>query len=288
MKTNKRFMILMISLWTTCTITIGQTISGKSNAVAVDFSKQTVSTGLGVANVPTYHALIIAVSQYQNAGPGLPNLDQPVKDGEQLREVLENNYLFAPGHVTLLKNPTREEIINKFDLMATEVTDRDNVLIFYAGHGYFDKNTEFGFWLPSDAKTSSRAHWIANSTIKDYVSAIRSKHTLLITDACFSGSIFKTRSVDAMTIRRVHELYKDRSRKAMTSGNLTEVADKSFFIQYLLKLLKENDQEFLPASILFSRLYEPVTNNSSSTPQFGVIQGAGDEGGDFIFIKKGE
>jgi hypothetical protein len=116
--------------------------------------------------------------------------------------------------------------------------------------------------------------------------AYASKHTLLITDACFSGSIFKTRAVDAMTIKRVHELYKDRSRKAITSGNLTEVADKSFFIQYLLKLLKENDQEFLPASILFSRLYEPVTNNTASIPQFGVIQGAGDEGGDFIFIKK--
>lgn len=37
---------------------------------------------------------------------------------------------------------------------------------------------------------------------------------------------------------------------------------------------------------LFTRMYEPNVNNASTIPQYGVIQGAGDEGGDFIFIKK--
>ena len=31
---------------------------------------------------------------------------------------------------------------------------------------------------------------------------------------------------------------------------------------------------------------EPILDNAPTTPQFGVIQGAGDEGGDFFFIKK--
>src|SRR5258705_3625087 len=81
-------------------------------------------------------------------------------------------------------------------------------------------------------------------------------------------------------------LYKDPSRKAITSGNLSEVPDKSPFIEFLLKKLNENEDKYLPAQQLFSRIFEPVSNNSSATPQFGVIQGAGDQGGDFIFIRK--
>jgi hypothetical protein len=85
---------------------------------------------------------------------------------------------------------------------------------------------------------------------------------------------------------RFNEVYRDISRKAITSGNLSEVPDKSIFLKYLIKSLEENNDVFMPASVLYSRLYEPVLNNSPTSPQFGIVQGAGDEGGDFVFIKK--
>jgi hypothetical protein len=272
----------------------GQSVSGKSNPVKVEYAEPLADAtptvinlaSLGVNKLPKYHALIIGVSSYQFSNAGLPNLDMPVKDAETLATILTSRYAFAPEDVKVLKNPTREEIINHFDHLAETVTERDNLLVFYAGHGYYDKPKDFGYWLPSDAKTASRSAWIANSTIKDYMSAIKSKHTLLITDACFSGSIFKTRSVEAAILKRFHEMYKDKSRKAMTSGNLTEVPDKSVFVKFLLKTLEENNEVFLPSSTLFSRIYEPILNNAATVPQIGVIQGAGDEGGDFIFIKK--
>ncbi len=283
--------LLMISLsW----ISYGQTISGTTNEVMVTVGNGPESTrkpgeitvaDLGITNVPPYHALIIGVSEYKNSGAGLPNLEMPIKDAEKLYSILTTKYSFEAKHVTLLRDPTREEIINHMDGLASVVTPRDNVLVFYAGHGYYDKAKDFGYWLPSDAKKSSTSAWISNSQIKDYMSAIKSKHTLLITDACFGGSIFKTRSIETM-VRKFNELYKDQSRKAITSGNLSEVPDQSIFIKYLLKVLDESQDPFLPASILFSRIYEPVSNNAPVTPQFGVIQGAGDEGGDFIFIKK--
>ena len=109
---------------------------------------------------------------------------------------------------------------------------------------------------------------------------------LRVTDACFAGSIFKTRAVNNLDTRKVYEMYKEKSRKAITSGNLTQVPDESYFLNFLLKILGENEQDFLPASALFSRLYEPVMNNSETIPQFAVVHGAGDEGGDFIFIRK--
>lgn len=246
----------------------------------------TVVRSLGINNMPRYYALIIGVSEYQFAGLDLPNLDEPVKDAIRLKEVLHTRYFFNEEDITLLTNPTREEIINELDKLINTVSNRDNLLIFFAGHGFYDKNTNLGFWLPSNAKAKSRADWIANSTIKDYIRAINTKHTLLITDACFAGSIFKTRTVNTLDPRKFNELYRDKSRKAITSGNLSEVPDKSYFLEFLIRVLEENEQDYLPASSLFARIYEPVLNNSPTIPQFGVIQEAGDEGGDFIFIRK--
>lgn len=281
------FLILLIASGQT----IGQTMEGTSNSVTIEVAKPKENDGdltlqtLGITKVPKYYALIVGVSDYKNAGPKLPNLEMPSKDAEKLASLLIQKYTFAPNDVTLLKNPTREEIINQFDRLAETVTEKDNLLIFYAGHGFYDKTKDFGYWLPSDAKIESRSAWIANSTIKDYAGAIKSKHTLLITDACFGGSIFKTRSVDAI-IMQFNQMYKDNSRKAMTSGSLTEVPDKSIFLKYLIKTLDENNDLFLSSAKLYNRIYEPIINNTPTIPQFGVIQGAGDEGGEFIFIKK--
>jgi hypothetical protein len=282
-------------------ITIGQILEGTSNPVMVDVSRKketqemipveleddekiTLQT-LGITKLPRYYALIIGVSNYQNSGSMLPDLEMPAKDAEKLFNVLTTQYAFEPADATLLTNPTREEIIDQFDRLAEIITDKDNLLIFYAGHGQYDKAKDFGFWLPADAKIESRSAWIANSTIKDYAGAIKSKHTLLISDACFGGSIFKTRSVGSVVLR-FNDAYSNNSRKALTSGNLMEVPDQSIFIKYLLKSLSENKDLFLSSSALFARIYEPITNNAIATPQFGVIQSAGDEGGDFIFIKK--
>ncbi|MDA0195215.1 MAG: caspase family protein [Bacteroidetes bacterium] len=295
--------LLSILLFTITITSYGQAVEGTTPAVSIkvgtqpapvvadpvvnkaeEQSRVTLET-LGITNLPKYHALIIGVSEYDNAGSEFPNLEMPAKDAEKLYELLTENYAFDKQNTTLLKNPTREQMINQFDRLIHEVDKTDNLLVFYAGHGYYDKRTDFGFWLPSDAKTTSRSDWIANSTIKDYIGAIKTKHTLLITDACFGGSIFKTRSVGTI-MKRFNELYVVNSRKAITSGNLTEVPDNSIFLKYLLKSLGENQDVFLSSSQLFTRIYEPILNNSPSTPQFGVIQGAGDEGGDFVFISR--
>lgn len=67
---------------------------------------------------------------------------------------------------------------------------------------------------------------------------------------------------------------------------MKEVPDKSVFFQYLLKSLKENTNEYLPSEELFSKIRIAVMNNSETVPQYGTIQNVGDEGGDFIFIKR--
>lgn len=231
------------------------------------------------------YALIIAVQDYDDKK--IKSLDQPVPDAQSLKDALTRYYTFSDETTKLVVNATKSQILEALEEMAKKISANDNLLIFYAGHGEWDKQLEIGYWLPSDANKDDRATWFSNSILRDYIKGIKSKHTLLIADACFSGGIFKTRSLDNASIA-VQELYSKRSRKAMTSGTLTEVPDKSVFIQYLVRALKRNKEVYLPAGDLFYSFKNSVINNSANQqiPQFGEISGTGNEGGDFIFKRK--
>jgi tetratricopeptide (TPR) repeat protein len=233
-----------------------------------------------------YYALIIGVQDYKDES--INDLDRPVADANSLYQTLLTNYTFEKQDVNFLKNPTRDQLFEALELLSKKVKNIDNLLIFYAGHGFWDEARNQGYWFPSDARRQNRSTWLTNADLKEYISAIKSKHTLLISDACFSGGIFKSRSVMAGASRAVKELYELPSRKAMTSGTLKEVPDQSVFIQYLVKRLQQNTEKYLSAEQLYSTLRIAVINNSANgqVPQFGEIKESGDEGGDFIFIKK--
>ena len=237
-----------------------------------------------IIGVPSYHALIIAVENYQ-ASSELVALNQPVKDASKLYLALTGEYNFPKEQTTLLRNPSRTEILQALENLSIKITAKENVIIFYAGHGVWDERLKMGYWLPVDAKMDNKANWIANSTIRDYIAGIDAKHTLLITDACFSGSIFKSRE-GGMTDYAMSKVYQLPSRKAMTSGTLTTVPDESKFMEYLLKRLNDNPEKYLTAKQLFFSLETAVLNNTHTVPQYGTIQDTGDEGGDFVFIKK--
>jgi hypothetical protein len=233
-----------------------------------------------------YFALIIGVQRYSD--PNIRPLDYPLQDAQRLYDLLTTRYTFDKANVTFLPNPQRKDIMNAFDDLAEKVGETDNLLIFYAGHGYWDEKMRQGFWLPANSARKGRDEWLPNGTIRDYINGIKSKHTLLVTDACFSGGIFKTRDAFSGSSKAAQELYKLPSRKAMTSGAMKEVPDRSVFIEYLVKRLNENSANYLSSEQLFSSFREAVINNSpiSQVPQFGEIRETGDEGGDFIFVRR--
>ncbi len=231
-----------------------------------------------------YYALLIGVNDYQS--DEIADLDNPIKDAEHLYNVLSTKYTFDQDNIYLLNNPTQSEIIIKLDELSRELTSDDNLLIFFAGHGYWDNQGNVGYWFPADASRGSTVNWFRNSTLRDFIGSIQTKHTLLIADACFSGAIFKTRAAFDEAPQGIEKLYELPSRKAMTSGNQEEVPDESVFIKYLIKRLEDNEEDFLTSELLFSSFKTAVMNNSPTVPQFGVIQNVGDEGGDFVFIKR--
>jgi len=229
-------------------------------------------------------ALIIGNQQYDD--PQISELDEPLKDATELYNTLTQQYNFEAENVILLKNETKEKIIGTLHELRSRVTPTDNLLIFYAGHGFWDEGMGVGYWLPKDARKDNPVNWIPNTELTNYLGAIKTKHTLLITDACFSGGIFKTRAAFNSSYA-IEMLYQLNSRKAITSGTYKNVVpDQSVFFQYLIKNLKENTNEYLSAEELFSKMKIAVINNSENVPQYGTIQNVGDEGGDFIFIRR--
>lgn len=246
---------------------------------AVSNPKQTLAT----AASGNFYALLIGVSAYKDERL---NLDKPEQDATALKNILVSKYTFEDSTITILFSPTREKILEELYRLRKKVKANDNLLIFYAGHGYFDKDADQGYWWPSDAKPNNPANWLSNSDLREQIKSIKSKHTLLISDACFSGGIFKTRDVTSFTDapNDIQQLYKMPSRRAMTSGTLTTVPDNSAFLEYLAKNLQQNSSRFLSSQELFYRMRSAVIGNSPVVPQTGIIFQSGDEGGDFIFV----
>jgi hypothetical protein len=239
------------------------------------------------ANGGRNHALLIAVQEYDHRS--VNRLDYPVGDAQQVERELTTRYTFEPQNVTTLKNPDRRTILDALDQLTEKLKPEDNLLIFYAGHGQWDDQRKQGYWLPRDAMRDRRADWISNSDLRDAIRGIKSRHILLISDACFAGGIFVTREAFGPASSAVAELENLPSRTAMTSGAMTTVPDRSVFVEYLLKRLRDNTEDRLPAMELFSRIRLPVINNSPAqrdgsrpTPRYGTIFDVGDGGGDFI------
>jgi uncharacterized caspase-like protein len=252
----------------------------ESNVLAPGTTGNELPYGLG-----KYYALVIGINDYLD--PQINDLDYCIRDAESFYNTLTSLYVFDKENVRFLKNASMADMVTSLDYFAEMVKPNDNFLIFYAGHGVWNPTSEIGFWLPSDARKNSTLNWFRNSALRDYLRAINSKHTLLITDACFGGSIFKTRAAFSDATLAVNKLYELPSRKAMTSGtSREEVPDQSAFLKYMIERLGTNKEKYLSSEQLFSSFRTAVINNSNVVPQYGEIKDVGDQGGDFIFIRR--
>ncbi len=238
-----------------------------------------------------YYALIIAIDQYKGHWTPLQNA---VNDAKAVEALLRSKYKFDHFRSLYNASATRTNIIKEMEWLVANVKEVDNLFIYYSGHGEFKKELNKGYWVPVDATTSSTSNYISNSDIQTFLGGIRSKHTLLVSDACFSGDIFRGNTVsvpfDASEkyYKEVHNLI---SRQALTSGGLEPVMDggregHSVFAYYFLKTLRANENKYFDAGQLYTKIKIPVINNSEQTPKIAPVKNSGDEGGQFIFIRK--
>ncbi|MFC2138061.1 caspase domain-containing protein, partial [Bacteroidota bacterium] len=238
-----------------------------------------------------FYALIVGIDKYKGHWTQLQNA---VRDAQAVEEVLKRKYKFDYFKTLYNEQATRENIIRELETLVQNVKPKDNVLIYYSGHGDFKQQLNKGYWVPVNATSNSTTDYISNSDLQTFLAGIKSKHTLLISDACFSGDIFRGKT-EAVPFENSEKYYQKvnglSSRQAITSGGIEPVMDggrdgHSVFAYYLLKTLENNDYKYFDAGQLFTKIKIPVVNNSEQSPNFSPIKNTGDEGGQFIFVTK--
>lgn len=229
------------------------------------------------------HLLVIGINDYQHWG----QLYNAVKDAQDIKSELSGRYDFEEENMTFLFNAqaTEKNILNAFKTLISKVEPNDNVLIYFSGHGYYDKILNEGYWIPVMAKHGEESEYISNAQLQKFIRQMDNKHTFLIADACFSGSMLGDRKGFVENVGRF------KSRRALVSGRLEVVSDgergkNSPFADAVLTYLRNHRNGAFAASQLEQYVKITVANNSEQTPQHGPIINVGDKGGEFIFKLK--
>ena len=234
-------------------------------------------------NYGNYHALVIGNADYQD----LPKLHTAVVDAEAVAKILDEEYGFR---VKVLTDVTREDMIDAFDILREELGENDNLLVYYAGHGWLDEASSRGYWQPVNAQINRRSQWMSNATLTDSLKALKAKHVMVVADSCYSGVLTRSIKVPDRTIDYIERMASRRARVVLTSGGLEPVMDSdggkhSVFAEQFLKVLK-NNTGVLDGTQLFEQVRRPVVLAAPQTPQYSDIRFSGHDGGDFLFVRK--
>lgn len=251
------------------------------NKLANEMVQRSFKTEETVA-IGKYHAILIAEKDY--ADSTIPDLRTPIRDAGVLRNILIDQYTFDSTNVDTLYNRSREEILETIIAKCKALTDKDNLLIFYAGHGDTTQDkmgNVDGYLVPSSAKKGKTSYYITSEEIKKALLKSNAKHVLVVLDACYSGAF--TRDLSPAVPDDIMKQYKLDSRKVMSSGNIEVVPDDSQFILYFTQFLQKNTEKYISAKGLWEFVSKEV---KSTLAQYGDITGAGDRGGQFVFERR--
>ena len=247
----------------------------------------------GDADFGTYYAIIIGNDNYLH----LPKLRTAANDARQVNRVLREKYGF---NTTLLIDADRRTILSTLYKLRERLTEKDNLLIYYAGHGDLDRANDRGYWLPVDAEPDNPSNWISNNAVTDIINTLVSKHIFVVADSCYSGTLSRT-AIPQVDVNLSDELRKQwlrlmtksRSRTVLTSGGLEPVLDEgaeghSVFAQAFVAALTDN-RDIMQGYNLYRKVVDVVAQRAArlgvnQVPEYAPIKHAGHETGQFFFV----
>lgn len=182
------------------------------------------------------HLLLIAIDNYRY----WPKLHNPVSDLEAISKVLIREYSFKEENILRIYNEdaTEQNIRNALIDLNKKLTTKDNLIIFYSGHGHYDNEIKLGYWVPYNAQKDDPASYISNADIAHLLKVINTHHTLLVADSCFAGSLITQH-------RGATRLEEFPSKRVFSSGRIEVVEDgpageHSPFARGILTFLNNN------------------------------------------------
>lgn len=256
-------------------------------------------TGAGVAadkgGFGRFYALIVGNQNYDV----LESLKTPLYDAHRAAKILSTRYGFT---VQVIQDGNDVAILKALNDLNNVLGPDDNLLIYYAGHGYRLKTdkTENGYWLPRNAqRPPNDTYWVPNEQITSHIGRLKAKRVLVVADSCYAGLLSTDSSfffLDKPTeVSKEYIRFKlpKRSRLLIASGGDNPVLDEggqgdSVFGKAFLDVLEANT-EIMTTPALFSKIQgkvkqEALRNHFDEQPEFKSIKGAGHELGDFFFV----
>jgi hypothetical protein len=239
-------------------------------------------------------ALVIGIDDY--AAP-LPRLKTAVNDAQSFAGLLSTKYGFQ---VTTLLNhdATRDKILGAITHFRKSLAENDSFLIYYAGHGSYDRATDKGYWLPVDADPDPlvTSRDISADDLITEVRGLAARHVIIISDSCFSGDLSRDAgdfSPSDGNQAYIHRMQRAPSRTLMASGSDEPVSDSgsqghSVFAALLLQAMQSRSGQNFTADDLFVSVRKSVLARSGQSPQYAPLRdsirrSASLDTGDFVF-----
>jgi hypothetical protein len=160
-----------------------------------------------------YYALVIGNNNYQH----LPKLRTAQNDAKVVAQILGQNYGYR---VNLILDARRADILIALGKFRETLTEADNLLIYYAGHGWLDEEGNEGYWLPVDAIQDNEVQWVSNASITTVLKAMPAKHVLIVADSCYSGKLARGLHIKRKTSNYFARMASKRARSVIASGGL--------------------------------------------------------------------
>ena len=228
------------------------------------------------------YLLAIAIDAYKKC----TQLNNAVNDAAAFIDLMTSRYNVETAHVTFIKDEqaTKRSIDLAFLRLIKLITPQDNLIVYFSGHGRYDEHYG-GNWVPVEAGTHDDdwPDYLSNDQVKSYLSRIKSFHTFLIADSCFSGAFFAERSKEKNLSNRVDT---EPSRWGLTSGKKEIVSDgspggHSPFASALLDVLRKAVE---PPSVMqiCTLVLEKVAANALQTPMGSALAVPGHQGGQLV------
>lgn len=165
---------------------------------------------------------------------------------EQLAGILSLKF---GADTTLLRNPSRREILTELFHARQSLTADDNLFIFIDLETTFDAVHQTTYWLPSDATRADRSNWISEQSVADAVSAMLARSVLVVSTGpnwydAEQMDVAAAASMDAAGYVQTAALATDslqlRARLALTAGGAqsNDARDRRSFSKTLLASLR--------------------------------------------------
>jgi hypothetical protein len=251
----------------------------------------------------TPHALLIGIDDYES----WPDLKYAERDALELQRILTSDYTFEPQNVELLlgEKATRAGIMNRIRGTLGKLTENDTLLIFFAGHGNLDQESEGkGYWIaangaapPPRGEPPDDTNWVAFSQLQSSLISTKyaARSVLLITDSCYGGGIQRGNQPSEGVTDGTYDVYFDKLRKlaplksrtVIASGGFETVPDVSEFARLFKEALVANRMPLVDAKYLFeSQVFKTLTLVSSATPVMAALQVGPLWEGRFVFVRR--